>query len=246
MILFALDLGGNRVYIENAKQGTVYRCEECGTKLIAKNQGTEKCHHYAHKSDAAQSVEQSQCIKRNDCRRENQMSEWHRSWQERYPENQREIVLKQNGKIFRADVVLKSSKTIIEFQHSKINDDDFHARNEFYTSLGYRVIWLFDFDELEGKYKYIYPDQYSSFIEKMVRKNQSVYAMDVDTYLSIFGYWKPQDNKRIEVCFMQTHGQWKFYKYISLVTGNLDYDYPVHLFANNLEEQFFLSNIGLT
>ena len=48
MILFALDLAGNRIYIENAHAGITYLCEECGTRLMAKNKGSERQHHYAH------------------------------------------------------------------------------------------------------------------------------------------------------------------------------------------------------
>ncbi|MDO4864844.1 MAG: competence protein CoiA family protein, partial [Ruminococcus sp.] len=169
MILFALDLEGNRVYIENAFPRTAYLCEECGTRLIAKNQGLLRQHHFAHKPDENSKEIQRLCDIRSSLRTENQMSEWHKSWQNRFPEKWREVVFKDNGKIFRADICRENTKEIIEFQHSRITAEDFNARNEFYNSLGYTVIWLFDFDEIKGMYKYIHPNNYDDFIKRTIR-----------------------------------------------------------------------------
>jgi competence CoiA-like predicted nuclease len=33
---------------------------------------------------------------------------------------------------------------VVEFQHSSMTLDEFTQRNDFYTSLGYRVVWVFD------------------------------------------------------------------------------------------------------
>ncbi len=244
MILFALDLAGNRIYIENAHTGNTYLCEECGTKLMPKNKGSERQHHFAHVSDENNSGIQRECKCRNDLRTENQMSEWHRSWQECYPESQREVVFKKNGRIFRADVFNSEKHEIIEFQHSRITSDDFHERNDFYNSLGYNVIWLFDFDELEGKYQYISPDRYDNFVQRFVREGQKVYAMDQDTYYSTFGDWKAKSNK-VHVYFMRTYKQWRFYSYIKVVTGSFEYDMPMHLFVVDIKESEFLSRIGI-
>lgn len=244
MILFALDLAGNRIYIENARAGTAYLCEECGTRLIAKNKGTERNHHYAHVPDEKNKGIQRDCKERSDLRTANQMSEWHRSWQGRYPESQREVVFKKDDRIFRADVFLPERREVIEFQHSRITSEDFHARNEFYNSLGYSVIWLFDFDELEGRYQYIHPDQYDDFVQRFVRDGQKVYAMDQDTYRSTFGDWKAK-SKKVHVYFMRTYNQWRFYSYIKVVTGSFKYDMPMHLFVIEMKERDFLSRIGI-
>lgn len=244
MILFALDLAGNRIFIENAHAGTTYLCEECGTRLMAKNKGSERQHHYAHVPDEKNRCIQRDCKWRSDLRTENQMIEWHRSWQERYPESQREVVFKKDGRIFRADVFLPEKREIIEFQHSRITSEDFHERNNFYNSLGYNVIWLFDFDELEGRYQYIHPDQYDDFVQDFVREGQKVYAMDQDTYRSTFGDWKAK-SKKVHVCFMRTYNQWRFYSYIKIVTGSFEYDMPMHLFVVEMKERAFLSRIGI-
>lgn len=70
------------------------------------------------------------------------MSEWHLEWQERFPEENREIVLENNGEKHRADVLINN--TVIEFQHSSLSSYEFDRRNQFYLSLGYNVIWIFD------------------------------------------------------------------------------------------------------
>ena len=76
------------------------------------------------------------------------MSEWHISWQNLFPKGNREIVI-ENPKTkerHRADVGVYG--TIIEFQHSPISEHEFWKRNNFYTSIGYKVVWVFDMTEL--------------------------------------------------------------------------------------------------
>lgn len=70
------------------------------------------------------------------------MSEWHRGWQSRFPENVREIVVEHRGECHRADILMGSYA--IEFQHSPISAGEFERRNKFYTRAGYKVIWVFD------------------------------------------------------------------------------------------------------
>ena len=70
------------------------------------------------------------------------MSEWHLSWQRRFPIENREVVVTRGKNKHRADVLI--GKTVIEFQHSRISIDEFNARNNYYTGAGYQVIWVFD------------------------------------------------------------------------------------------------------
>ena len=75
------------------------------------------------------------------------MSEWHISWQKRFPEDCREVVLENNGEKHRADIFLEEYKTVIEIQHSPISQDEFNRRNQFYTECGFFLIWIFDADK---------------------------------------------------------------------------------------------------
>ncbi len=128
----ALDINGKRIHIDQSHVKEKYFCPECGEELIIKK-GKIKVHHFAHKAN-------SQC---NDGWHYD-MSEWHSSWQDKFPIETQEVVKKHNGKTHRADVLIESIKTVIEFQHSPLSPDEFHERTIFYRNLGYKVIWLFD------------------------------------------------------------------------------------------------------
>lgn len=139
-MIFALDKDGKRTYIENTHVNQVYFCPVCGEKMILKK-GEIKRHHFAHQPN-------SQCSDHWHY----DMSEWHQRWQSLFPLNTREIVKEKNGVKHRADVLLEDKKIVLEFQHSSLSPEEFEDRNEFYTSLGYKVIWIFDLvDQFDAK-----------------------------------------------------------------------------------------------
>jgi hypothetical protein len=80
------------------------------------------------------------------------MSEWHKTWQERFPEYQQEVVFKKDDMIFRADIFRKEKREVIEFQHSRITSEDFHDRNNFY-------IWCSFYHISSNSIKFIIKDQ---------------------------------------------------------------------------------------
>ena len=81
------------------------------------------------------------------------MSEWHRAWQEKFPEECREVVVEKNGVKHRADVLINN--TVIEFQHSPITNEEILERNNFYLSCGYPVVWVFDAtDKIKNEYSH--------------------------------------------------------------------------------------------
>ena len=106
------------------------RCPVCGGDVRLRI-GNSNAPHFAH-------VDLQQCS--DDFSQD--MSEWHRAWQELFPAGNREIVIEHNGEKHRADV--RCYGTVIEFQHSPISEGEFHRRNSFYTSAGYNLIWIFD------------------------------------------------------------------------------------------------------
>ena len=126
-----IDEEDNRVHISKAKSDEIYFCPLCKGELIQKH-GTKRVAHFAHKGNA------EHCDSWHY-----DMSEWHRDWQNEFPEDCQEIVLKKDGAFHRADVAL-NDKLIIEFQHSTLTPKEFDERNQFYTSLGYFVFWVFD------------------------------------------------------------------------------------------------------
>lgn len=128
-MIIAYNKNKERVHIDDTICDEKYYCPTCGEKLCLKK-GNIKAHHFSH-------INTSNCDGWHY-----DMSEWHSSWQKQFPIENQEIVFEVNGKKHRADVFIND--TIIEFQHSKISYDEFKDRNDFYTSLGYKVIWIFD------------------------------------------------------------------------------------------------------
>lgn len=80
-------------------------------------------------------------------------SPWHRYWEEKvsnFAKKEQYIKDYQTKKYKRADALYEKEKLCIEFQHSYIAND-FQERNEFYSKLGYKVIWLYDLTMHDGK-----------------------------------------------------------------------------------------------
>lgn len=132
---FAYNKDLELVNVDKAKQGEIYSCIFCGTRMIPKLRGVHKIKHFAHKEKCTETWNYD-------------MSDWHKFWQGFFP-GKTEVVMEREGNKHIADVVLNN--TVIEFQHSHISIDEFRDRNDFYTSLGYKVVWLFDLTELFNK-----------------------------------------------------------------------------------------------
>lgn len=132
-MFIANDLNKNRIYIDEADEKIQYYCPICGSEVIQRR-GQKNAHHFAHKRH-------SECDSWHY-----DMSEWHKKWQSKFPVECREVVLSYNDEKHRADVLI--GKTVIEFQHSSMSNEEFWKRNNFYVSAGYEIVWLFDFVEV--------------------------------------------------------------------------------------------------
>ena len=134
----AKDKEGNRVTIEEAARGCEYFCPICGGRVIVKAKESEAVsEHFAHKNKV-------------ECDSwQHDMSEWHRAWQNYFPEECQEVVVQSGGVKHIADVLINND-TVIEFQHSPITAEEIAERNRFYTECGHKVVWVFD---AEGKIK---------------------------------------------------------------------------------------------
>lgn len=189
-----------------------YICPVCKAPLIIKN-GQINVPHFAHKS-------------LQDCDTFTQdMSKWHRDWQNVFPKKNQEVVLTfetneyqfeydsynygfsnkdiyqfhsflnkdnehlKNNKLtikHRADVL--ACGYVIEFQNSPISKKEFNERNWFYTSCGYKVIWIFNFVDKVKNQQISYIDEWYS-----KRDNGAKYKWNnaVKTFLDFL----PQDHK---------------------------------------------------
>ena len=134
----AYDENKKRISIENATRPNKYFCPLCGEALIIRaEKSLARRKHFAHKSGTVCTEDWS-----------HDMSEWHLTWQEKFPEECREVVVEKDGVKHRADVLINN--IVIEFQHSPITSEEIAKRNAFYLSCGHPVVWVFD---AEGQIK---------------------------------------------------------------------------------------------
>lgn len=177
----AQDKDGKLIDIEDAIKldKREYFCPCCKGEVFIRN-GVSNASHFAHKNS-------------NDCDTFSQdMSEWHREWQKRFPLKNREVGLPFNNPIHRADVLAYGF--VLEFQHSRISREEFNLRNEFYTSLGKKVIWIFDMREVvdAGRMEFHKDWEYGG---QYTWKNS----------WRIFEDWCPVRDKDIKVFFQMTN-----------------------------------------
>lgn len=184
-MIFANNINGEKTYIDDALRDEDYFCPVCGEKLICKY-GKIRSHHFAHQPGT-------------ECRDSwhYDMSDWHSTWQSFFPKENQEIVFSKDGEKHRADVVV--GNTVIEFQHSRISADEFYERNIFYHSLGKKIIWVFDADEIldyspdifnykddiESQNVYGLNTSSGIFAEKFIRKSADIIFFcdsDLDGY----------------------------------------------------------------
>lgn len=125
----ARDTEGTLIWANEANKQTDYFCPVCSGKLILRA-GEVNAHHFAHEAGACPDHWHYD------------MSDWHKTMQEQFPIECREVVMKHNGEIHRADVF--KDGVVVEFQHSPITPQEFRERNTFYNTLGYKVAWVFD------------------------------------------------------------------------------------------------------
>ncbi len=134
-MLVAHDKAGNRIYANNDERYKECFCPECGKPLTHKK-GEMRVSHFAHKVD-------ENCPYALD---KDSKSEWHIHMQELFPSESLERRFKDDytGEVHIADVYLKQSNTVIEFQHSPISVEEFKSRTLFHVNNGRRIVWVFE------------------------------------------------------------------------------------------------------
>jgi competence CoiA-like predicted nuclease len=104
----ALKKDGTRISADKYSLESPVFCPVCGQKLIFKA-GKVVRPYFSHTID-------EKCL---DNWHHEDMCEWHIAWQNEFPEKYREVVLKENDIVHRADVAL--GDVVVEFQHSPIS-----------------------------------------------------------------------------------------------------------------------------
>lgn len=173
----AYDGYGVPVSIDDANQRFDYFCPICLSKLIVKNKGVIRAHHFAHKGSASECSDNWENEKIYD-----EQSLWHKNWQDEFPIINREITLSFGEVKHRADIVV--DQTVIEFQHSYLSHVNYDKRTNYYHDCGCKVIWLFDLqkDYAEGS---LVENGQNSFIWKNSKRTFD-YFDNVDIAIELF------------------------------------------------------------
>ena len=157
-MFFANDEHGNRVDINSASRDKKYFCPACGAMLVLRK-GKIVTHHFSHKS-----------VKICDPWYTNKMSAWHLEMQSRFPPDCREVIIKneEDTEYHIADVQINANgkKYVFEFQRSQISRNEFELRSQYYLSLGFTLIWVFDFCNCKPPKRIYYENTPSS--EKVI------------------------------------------------------------------------------
>lgn len=157
----------NNERAEATKTGQRALCPCCNSEVIS-NCGDIKVNYWSHKN------------KDNCDRWYEPMTEWHKSWQNLFPEKCREVQHKdlKTGERHIADV--KIGNTIFEFQHSSIGMEEVKKRTEFYTREN-NLVWVFDFTERESMFEF-----------------KKYYPHRVFEKINLYTYKLPKQSKKIE------------------------------------------------
>lgn len=174
-MFIAKNQDGERIWADSATKSEKYSCPCCGGEVTLRD-GPINAAHLAHIG--------------GECRDSwhYDMPEWHKSMQALFPEEAREVVVKDETTIHRADVLV--DKTVVEFQHSPISQDEFQNRNQFFRKHGYRIAWVFDVQEAFDEKRIDYSDEDSGdmFVWSNPPRVFKV-APDIIDYSKDFSLW---------------------------------------------------------
>lgn len=135
-MLVAVDKQGNRIYADSSGvRYTECYCPVCGESVVHKL-GKQRRAHFAHRAN-------TNCYFGRD---KDYKSEWHIRMQDYFPKEAQEFIFvdEETGEKHIADVFLKESNTVLEFQHSPIDEKEFFDRTIFHLKNKRRIVWLFD------------------------------------------------------------------------------------------------------
>ena len=227
-MFIALDENKNRISIENVREEKRYYCPICGKQLIirAKNSVAIKTH-FSHK-------------KGTDCDNfSHDMSEWHLNWQKQFPEKCREVVVSNGEEKHRADVLINGS--VIEFQHSPITAEEIARRNRFYTSCGFKVVWVFDANNnIKNEYGETLDPAKCGEFDLCWKRAKRQFVVPMGPSVSVFIQYKTElsvkglEGKQVDILLLLRSIEPKYIKYFSTKIGSRYY----YLTPSNFVKEF--------
>ena len=152
----ALDENNNKIEIENAELDKTYFCPFCGKKMIVEN-FKDKGYFFSHPDKCAETWNYDD------------KTDWHKHWLSLFSDNSNVIVKNNNGTTHFADILINN--TVIELQQSSLKFEEFWERNYFFSSLGYKIIWIFDLrKEIEKGYIELNDNSWFSYYKRYIKQ----------------------------------------------------------------------------
>ncbi|MBQ0067698.1 MAG: hypothetical protein KBS60_05925, partial [Phascolarctobacterium sp.] len=108
-------VAGERITPSKGLHGT---CPLCKMPVISKC-GNKKVWHWAH------------CDIGNCDHWWENKTDWHEHWQDKFPPEWQEYIIENNNICHRADIYTDSG-IVVEFQHSKLSEEEIEKREKFY------------------------------------------------------------------------------------------------------------------
>lgn len=153
-----------------------YYCNKCDNIVFYISGSERNCSHFRHKKEKS-------CIYYNiqigdDCFETNIMSEFHRNWQEIFPNENIEYKIEKNDKKHYADIYISNNtifnicdifendknNMVIEIQYSAISYYTLYEREKHYISDDTNLLWIFN---VNGKCD----------VERVVLFNETIYRL---------------------------------------------------------------------
>lgn len=129
---FAIDPSKNRIHAKDAAKEVTYLCPICEKELSLKK-GQVLAPHFAHYPN-------KRCI---DSWKYDE-SGWQQNHQRAFPPEVQEVMVKCEGEIHRADILI--GNTVILFQHEPITANFFYTKTNFFQKADKTVFWVFDIE----------------------------------------------------------------------------------------------------
>lgn len=222
----ALDKEGNVIYADSGIEYKECYCLECG-ELVKHKRGDIRAHYFSHKSS-------SNCAYGND---KDYKSPWHIRMQNYFPKEMQEYRFKDSntGEVHIADVFLKDSNTVIEFQKSHIDPEEFSRRTQFHTSEGRRILWIYDeskpdseygrFKKVEGNV-FLYEDHSYKWLRMPRKELEDDWYKPIEKAdkFRVYVFWGGEEDVVHRILSLDELGEVTISVHDILMTANMDTD----------------------
>ena len=181
-MFFANNINGDRISIDKADKHETYYCPKCQNALVVKK-GNIKSPHFSHRPNCS-------C----DDNWYDDNSESRRLFNNRFENDEKEVLFEKNGKKHFADIYQEKFERVIEYYNDNISENEFDERNAFFIDEFHKsVLWVFDVESIGKNVELISNNALNSQIKwnsKRFLRRSNLY---LNQFLQIWLYFKSAD-----------------------------------------------------